>query len=184
MDMEYPNAIYTHCYDPSGTKLFTAGGPLPAGLWGNYAALWQWCTINLGFRCHFIIYLWFSSYTKLCMWYFVLLLCCKFRYDLKLGLYVIFLILLFLHQGIQCTLCPCPRTVFAVVTENYVFVLFGNTVLKTSKISWVLRAGFITIVQIEDQCYSSAVLEVPIDAKKYICIKFVCKTKHFFALEE
>jgi len=36
-----PNAVYTHCYDPSGTKLFTAGGPLPAGLWGNYAALWQ-----------------------------------------------------------------------------------------------------------------------------------------------
>lgn len=41
MDQEYPNAIYTHCYDESGTKLFTAGGPLPAGLWGNYAGLWQ-----------------------------------------------------------------------------------------------------------------------------------------------
>jgi len=37
---EYPNAIYTHCYDPAGTRLFTAGGPLPAGLYGNYAALW------------------------------------------------------------------------------------------------------------------------------------------------
>ena len=22
---EYPNAIYTHCYDPAGTRLFTAG---------------------------------------------------------------------------------------------------------------------------------------------------------------
>lgn len=38
---EYPNAIYTHCYDPAGTRLFTAGGPLPAGLYGNYAALWH-----------------------------------------------------------------------------------------------------------------------------------------------
>jgi len=38
---EYPNAIYTHCYDPAGTRLFTAGGPLPAGLFGNYAALWH-----------------------------------------------------------------------------------------------------------------------------------------------
>lgn len=41
MDQEYPNAIYAHCYDDSGTKLFAAGGPLPAGLWGNYAGLWQ-----------------------------------------------------------------------------------------------------------------------------------------------
>lgn len=38
---DYPNAIYTHCYDPAGTRLFTAGGPLPAGLYGNYAALWH-----------------------------------------------------------------------------------------------------------------------------------------------
>lgn len=35
------NAIYAHCYDESGTRLFTAGGPLPAGLSGNYAAVWQ-----------------------------------------------------------------------------------------------------------------------------------------------
>ncbi|KAK2165867.1 hypothetical protein NP493_1346g00011 [Ridgeia piscesae] len=41
VDQEYPNAIYTHCFDNSGTKLFAAGGPLPAGLWGNYAGLWQ-----------------------------------------------------------------------------------------------------------------------------------------------
>ncbi|KAJ8304828.1 hypothetical protein KUTeg_018411 [Tegillarca granosa] len=40
MDHNYPNAIYTHEYDQSGTRLFTAGGPLPAGLWGNYAGLW------------------------------------------------------------------------------------------------------------------------------------------------
>lgn len=40
MDNNYPNAIYTHEYDLSGTRLFTAGGPLPAGLWGNYAGLW------------------------------------------------------------------------------------------------------------------------------------------------
>ncbi|XP_014667872.1 PREDICTED: DDB1- and CUL4-associated factor 12-like [Priapulus caudatus] len=37
----YRNAIYTHCYDASGTKLFAAGGPLPAGLSGNYAGIWQ-----------------------------------------------------------------------------------------------------------------------------------------------
>jgi len=38
---DYRPAIYTHCYDPSGTKIFAAGGPLPASLHGNYAALWQ-----------------------------------------------------------------------------------------------------------------------------------------------
>ncbi|XP_009073324.1 PREDICTED: DDB1- and CUL4-associated factor 12-like, partial [Acanthisitta chloris] len=37
----FPNAVYTHCYDSSGTKLFVAGGPLPSGLHGNYAALWS-----------------------------------------------------------------------------------------------------------------------------------------------
>ena len=41
LDQEYPNAIYTHCYDDSGTRLFAAGGPLPAGLYGNYAGLWH-----------------------------------------------------------------------------------------------------------------------------------------------
>ncbi|XP_071492770.1 DDB1- and CUL4-associated factor 12-A-like [Diadema antillarum] len=35
------NAIYTHQYDKSGTRLFVAGGPLPSGLSGNYAGLWQ-----------------------------------------------------------------------------------------------------------------------------------------------
>lgn len=37
---EPPNAIYTHCYSPLGTKLFVAGGPLPLGLCGNYAGVW------------------------------------------------------------------------------------------------------------------------------------------------
>ena len=40
-NQEFPNAIYTHQYDDSGTRLFVAGGPLPAGLWGNYAGLWS-----------------------------------------------------------------------------------------------------------------------------------------------
>ena len=40
-DDGHPNAVYTHEYDKSGTRLFTAGGPLPAGLSGNYAAIWQ-----------------------------------------------------------------------------------------------------------------------------------------------
>jgi DDB1- and CUL4-associated factor 12 len=39
--IKYTPAIYTHCYDASGTRLFTAGGPLPANLYGNYAGLWQ-----------------------------------------------------------------------------------------------------------------------------------------------
>lgn len=41
MNVKYVPAIYTHCYDTSGTRLFTAGGPLPATLTGNYAGLWQ-----------------------------------------------------------------------------------------------------------------------------------------------
>ncbi|XP_033749617.1 DDB1- and CUL4-associated factor 12-like [Pecten maximus] len=41
MDNSYPNAIYTHQFDSTGTRLFAAGGPLPAGLWGNYAGLWH-----------------------------------------------------------------------------------------------------------------------------------------------
>ncbi|CAH1961388.1 unnamed protein product [Acanthoscelides obtectus] len=40
-NVKYVPAIYTHCYDSSGTRLFSAGGPLPATLTGNYAGLWQ-----------------------------------------------------------------------------------------------------------------------------------------------
>ncbi|XP_022126380.1 DDB1- and CUL4-associated factor 12 [Pieris rapae] len=39
--VKYVPAIYTHCYDDSGTRIFTAGGPLPAPLIGNYAGIWQ-----------------------------------------------------------------------------------------------------------------------------------------------
>ncbi|VVD03974.1 DDB1- and CUL4-associated factor 12 homolog [Leptidea sinapis] len=39
--VKYVPAIYTHCYDDSGTRIFTAGGPLPAPLVGNYAGIWQ-----------------------------------------------------------------------------------------------------------------------------------------------
>ena len=38
---KYSPAIYTHCYDTSGTRLFAAGGPLQCGLEGNYIGLWQ-----------------------------------------------------------------------------------------------------------------------------------------------
>jgi len=38
---KYTPAIYTHCYDYSGTRLFSAGGPFSANLCGNYAGLWQ-----------------------------------------------------------------------------------------------------------------------------------------------
>jgi len=34
-------AIYTHCYDQSGTRMFAAGGPLPADWNGNFIALFQ-----------------------------------------------------------------------------------------------------------------------------------------------
>lgn len=39
--IKYVPAIYTHCYDSSGTRLFAAGGPLPANLIGNYAGIWH-----------------------------------------------------------------------------------------------------------------------------------------------
>ncbi|KAF9162161.1 DDB1- and CUL4-associated factor 12 [Actinomortierella ambigua] len=35
------NAIYAMEYDDTGTRLFTAGGPLQLGLCGSYAALWS-----------------------------------------------------------------------------------------------------------------------------------------------
>jgi len=40
-NQKYFPAIYTHCYDTSGTRLFAAGGPLQCGLKGNYIGLWQ-----------------------------------------------------------------------------------------------------------------------------------------------
>ena len=40
-NQKYLPAIYTHCYDASGTRLFAAGGPLQCGLKGNYIGLWQ-----------------------------------------------------------------------------------------------------------------------------------------------
>jgi WD repeat-containing protein 40A len=39
--MEIRNAIYTHKYDPTGSRLLAAGGPLQLGLYGNYAAIWS-----------------------------------------------------------------------------------------------------------------------------------------------
>lgn len=38
---KYTPAIYTHCFDSSGTRLFAAGGPLQCGLKGNYVGLFQ-----------------------------------------------------------------------------------------------------------------------------------------------
>lgn len=35
-----PHAAYTHCFDPTGLRLFVGGGPLSFGLKGSYAALW------------------------------------------------------------------------------------------------------------------------------------------------
>lgn len=38
---DQPTAIYAHQYDPSGTRIFTGGGPLLASMSGCYAALWR-----------------------------------------------------------------------------------------------------------------------------------------------
>jgi WD repeat-containing protein 40A len=35
------NAIYTHAYNPSGTRLFAAGGPLQLGVSGSFACIWS-----------------------------------------------------------------------------------------------------------------------------------------------
>jgi len=40
-DTPIPHSVYTHQYDPTGTKLFVAGGPLQLGLCGCYAAVWS-----------------------------------------------------------------------------------------------------------------------------------------------
>ncbi|KAF9989120.1 DDB1- and CUL4-associated factor 12 [Mortierella antarctica] len=41
MGFQIRNAIYAMEYDSTGTRLFTAGGPLQLGLCGAYAALWS-----------------------------------------------------------------------------------------------------------------------------------------------
>nr|XP_018915665.1 PREDICTED: DDB1- and CUL4-associated factor 12 [Bemisia tabaci]XP_018915666.1 PREDICTED: DDB1- and CUL4-associated factor 12 [Bemisia tabaci] len=40
-NLKYLPAIYTHCYDLSGVRLFAAGGPLDSNTSGHYAGLWQ-----------------------------------------------------------------------------------------------------------------------------------------------
>lgn len=41
MNNRYTPAVYTHCYDSSGLRLFCAGGPLSVNTFGNYASIWQ-----------------------------------------------------------------------------------------------------------------------------------------------
>lgn len=41
LNLPCPNAVYAHCYDEYGTRLFAAGGPIAASLVGNYAAMWE-----------------------------------------------------------------------------------------------------------------------------------------------
>jgi len=41
IQQKYLPAIYTHCYDTSGTRLFVGGGPLQCGLRGNYVGIFQ-----------------------------------------------------------------------------------------------------------------------------------------------
>ena len=59
-NQRYSPAIYTHCYDTSGTRLFAAGGPLQIGLKGNYLSLFQWRNLEL----HYMSFL-FSQKTLL-----------------------------------------------------------------------------------------------------------------------
>jgi len=35
------HAIYAHSYDPSGTKLLAAGGPLTVNFFGHYVGVWR-----------------------------------------------------------------------------------------------------------------------------------------------
>lgn len=39
--IKYAPAVWTHCYNAVGSKLFTAGGPLHSKQYGNYAGIWQ-----------------------------------------------------------------------------------------------------------------------------------------------
>jgi len=39
-DLEPCHAVMTHCFDPSGTRLFVGGGPVSSGRKGAYAAIW------------------------------------------------------------------------------------------------------------------------------------------------
>ena len=39
--VDFPNSLYTHCYNWPEMKLFVGGGPLASGLHGNYAGLWS-----------------------------------------------------------------------------------------------------------------------------------------------
>lgn len=41
VQIDHTPAIYTHCYDASGTRLFTAGGPLSVDVDGCYAGVWM-----------------------------------------------------------------------------------------------------------------------------------------------
>lgn len=43
-NQKYSPAVYTHCFDSSGTRVFVAGGPLQCSMKGNYIALFQWLT--------------------------------------------------------------------------------------------------------------------------------------------
>ncbi|KAH6595831.1 hypothetical protein BASA50_005558 [Batrachochytrium salamandrivorans] len=40
-DINICNAVYTLAYNPNGTRLFAAGGPLQLNLRGSYAGIWQ-----------------------------------------------------------------------------------------------------------------------------------------------
>lgn len=41
MRTRYSNSIFTHKYDDTGVRLFTAGGPMPSDIQGNYVGIWS-----------------------------------------------------------------------------------------------------------------------------------------------
>ena len=55
-NQRYSPAIYTHCYDTSGTRLFAAGGPLQIGLKGNYLSLFQWRNLELHYMSFLFLF--------------------------------------------------------------------------------------------------------------------------------
>ena len=40
-DEYYATAVYTHSFNEAGSQMFAAGGPIAAGLTGNFAGIWQ-----------------------------------------------------------------------------------------------------------------------------------------------
>ena len=80
----YFPAIYTHCYDTSGTRLFAAGGPLQCGLkvWGGCYSLrlpfrFTWNALNILSWCYLPdLDCWNAYLGSLFVWFLSTFNCC------------------------------------------------------------------------------------------------------------